>query len=113
MGEKREFKPSPGPWKDNGEDTGMNDSGTILDVIGHVVVTDVYGLGKQEAHDNAALIAAAPTMYRKLRDTVAWLDREIESREESLRGILVEVEISSLEELRDDLAETLRKIEEG
>lgn len=78
---------------------------------GGYAVALVYGSKSGEAVKRATVIAACPTMLKKLADTVAWLDREIEGREDSLRGILVEVEISSLIELRDDLAETLRKIE--
>lgn len=53
---------TPGPWKLSEEDTGMNDSGTILDPYGHVIVTDVYGRTDDEAEANARLIAAAPDL---------------------------------------------------
>ena len=61
-------KHTPGPWKLNTDgDTGMNDSGCILDSIGHVIVTDIYGTFKNgrttgEAEANARLIAAAPDL---------------------------------------------------
>jgi len=74
----------------------------------------------------ARLIAASPTMHKKLTDTVAWLDREIEDLGDA-QGEWVAVQdtfapdwvqfykdaVDRLKELRDDLAETLRKIEEG
>jgi len=54
---------------------------------------------------NARLIVAAPAMYGKIVDTVSWLDREINNC--AGRQNLIE----RLIELRDDLAETLRKME--
>ena len=66
------MKHTPGPWKLNvDEDTGMNDSGCILDSVGHVIVTDIYGTFKNgrttgEAEANARLIAAAPDLLAAL-----------------------------------------------
>jgi hypothetical protein len=71
----------------------------------------------EKVHDvnqaNARLIAASPTMYGKLKDTVAWLDREIENLSDCSPGYFIAAQIERLEELRDDLAETLQKIEEA
>ena len=55
--------------------------------------------------------AAAPIMAKKLADTVDWLDREIESLFWDDASFIVSMK-RELEELRDDLAETLRKIKE-
>lgn len=67
-----------------------------------------------EGKANARLIAAAPTMHQKLTDTVAWLDREIErARMDNEVNLEVGFRIERLKKLRDDLAETLRKIGEG
>ena len=62
-------KHTPGPWKQN-EDTGMNDSGVILDHIGTVIVTDIYGRTDEEAEANANLIAAAPDLLAALEAAV-------------------------------------------
>ena len=70
---------TPGPWKLNTDgDTGMNDSGCILDSIGHVIVTDIYGTFKNgrttgEAEANARLIAAAPDLLAALEEIQTWL----------------------------------------
>lgn len=56
---------TPGPWELNTEDTGLNDSGTILGA-GVVIVPDIYGRSKVECDANAALIAAAPDLYAML-----------------------------------------------
>ena len=75
-----EAKHTPGPWKLNTDgDTGMNDSGCILDSIGHVIVTDIYGTFKNgrttgEAEANARLIAAAPEMLEALYQALARLE---------------------------------------
>ena len=67
---------TPGPWKLNTDgDTGMNDSGCILDSIGHVIITDIYGTFKNgrttgEAEANARLIAAAPDLLAALEELV-------------------------------------------
>ena len=55
------------------------------------------------------------TMHKRLTDTVAWLDREIAAQYAALttENSLKLMPIERLEELRDDLAETLRKIGEG
>ena len=72
-----ETKHTPGPWKLNTDgDTGMNDSGCILDSIGHVIVTEIYGTFKNgrttgEAEANARLIAAATDLLAALRAIVA------------------------------------------
>lgn len=57
---------TPGPWTLNTQDTGMNDSGTILGA-GIVIIPYIYGRSKDEADANAALIAAAPDLLRVLR----------------------------------------------
>ena len=75
-----EAKHTPGPWKLNAdEDTGMNDSGCILDSVGHVIVTDIYGTFKNgrttgEAEANARLIAAAPDLLAQLQRTLIDLE---------------------------------------
>lgn len=61
----------------------------------------------------AYLIGAAPTMHKKLTDTVAWLEREIADIKECSPSKGTPLRAERLEELRDDLAETLRKIEEA
>ena len=50
-------------------------------------------------------------VQQKLIDTVAWLDREIEDLRGCSPDYFRAAQIERLEELRDDLAETLRKIE--
>ena len=70
---------TPGPWKLNTDgDTGMNDSGCILDSIGHVIVTDIYGTYRNgrttgEAEANARLIAAAPDLLAALTEAVDFI----------------------------------------
>lgn len=65
------------------------------------------GLGSKP---NAQLFAAAPTLAQKLQDTVEWLNREIHNWHSAFgpdnSGL-----IDRLEELRDDLAETLKRLE--
>jgi hypothetical protein len=81
---------TPGPWHAEAED------GPGLDEIDGA---------------NANLIAAAPTMHKKLTDTVAWLDREIETWKTIDTPLPTRATASLIErltELRDDLAETLR-----
>ena len=65
-----------------------------------------------ERDANLRLCAAAPTIFGKLVDTVAWLDREIEDGKKHPYCVSVN-DINRLEELRDDLQETLRKITGG
>jgi hypothetical protein len=67
-------KHTPGPWKVNNLDTGMNDSGAILDPVGHVIVTDVYGRDDDEAFANARLIAAAPELLKAIELVLALHD---------------------------------------
>ena len=76
-----EAKHTPGPWKLNTDgDTGMNDSGCILDSVGHVIVTDIYGTFKNgrttgEAEANARLIAAAPDLLAAAESVLAFLEQ--------------------------------------
>jgi hypothetical protein len=57
---------TPGPWELNTQDTGLNDSGTILGA-GVVIVPDIYGRSKAECDANARLIAAAPELLEELK----------------------------------------------
>lgn len=97
---------TPGPWT----------------LVNHTVMTGTLGSPTyqriaqctdrgSETEANARLIAAAPTMHKKLADTVAWLDREIETWEGLVTKESAQM-LFKLTELRDDLAETLRRIEE-
>lgn len=52
------------------------------------------------------------TLYRKMQDTLEFLDREIKTLRFAASGTGAE-HIDRLEELHDDLVETLRKIDEG
>jgi hypothetical protein len=74
--------------------------------------TDTQEMAKQW-QAKKRLEAAASAMYQKLTDTVDWLDREIETRTYTAAVLRSAPDISHLEELRDDLAETLRKIDGG
>ena len=101
---------TPGPWyreEDGFIYGGDSDASCVADP--HCSELDI-----DEREGNALLIAAAPTMFGKLADTVAWLDREIESIEktDTYTQLLGQMH-GKLTELRDDLAETLRKITEG
>jgi len=53
------------------------------------------------------------TMYRTLNAVVEWLDREIETLNECSPDYFWAAQIDRLEELRDDLAETVRQVDEG
>lgn len=64
---------SPGPWELNTQDTGMNDSGTILGA-GTVIIPDIYGRSKGEADANARLIAAAPEMKDLLLHALHYIE---------------------------------------
>ena len=121
------MKHTPGPWKIGKQYLGCRDivapaSGDEEDIV--ICCTS----GSPEVEDdidrgNAHLIAASPTMYGKLKDTVVWLDREIKNRRESIERLDDEVnqfmnldigfQLTRLTKLRNDLAETLRKITEG
>ena len=69
--------PTPGPWELNTQDTGLNDSGTILGA-GVVIVPDIYGRSKVECDANARLIAAAPDMLEALNELIAeWTHAEL------------------------------------
>ena len=78
-----EAKHTPGPWKLNTDgDTGMNDSGCILDSVGHVIVTDIYGTYKNgrttgEAEANARLIAAAPDLLAACEAAKKYLEPDL------------------------------------
>ena len=111
-----EAKHTPGPWHVEPEEASEHRGLAICaeDAVVATITPDDSGHFPLDDIDqaNAQLIAASPTMHQKLTDTVAWLDREIETWE----GVVTRVSatlIERLTELRDDLAETLRKIGEG
>ena len=89
---------TPGPWKLNTDgDTGMNDSGCILDSIGHVIVTDIYGTFKNgrttgEAEANARLIAAAPDLLAACRDAIdfIWAEMKENPDKEDMDGSIMD-----------------------
>lgn len=97
---------TPGLWK-------FNTPGTLF--MGDMRVFLTYRKpipGWDERLANAKLIAAAPTLAQKLEDAVEWLDREIIALRSSRYGPSKEMALK-FEDLRDDLAETLRKVKEG
>ena len=97
-----EAKFSAGPWD-------MDPEGVIFSTEDGTNICATY---PQNRKANGPFIASAPIMHQKLTDTVAWLDREIEDGKKHPYCVSVN-DISRLTELRDDLAETLRKIGEG
>jgi len=84
----------------------LEEGGTAL----YPIYKMVMGGDPEQDEFNAQLVAAAPAMFRKLKDTVAWLNREIDTWEQVVTRVSATL-IERLTELRDDLAETLRKIE--
>ena len=54
-------------------------------------------------------MAARNFMHQKLIDAVAWLDREIENLGDCSPGYFIAAQIERLEELRNDLVETINK----
>jgi len=85
----------------------------VTDNRGHGLVEFLQKGKNAKVEANARLIASAPTMLKKLVDTVAWLDLEIEDRLSASAALNMPGDVSHLEKLRDDLAETLRKIGES
>ena len=110
-----EAKHTPGPWfarKWNNPRLADGFVTVITDSRGHGLV-EFLQKGQNAKNDaNARLIAASPTMGKKLADTVEWLDREIEAEPMTTDHKFVAL-MDRLQELRDDLAETLRKIKEA
>lgn len=66
---------TPGPWELNTQDTGLNDSGTILGA-GVVIVPDIYGRSKVESDANTRLIVAAPDLLMALQHIIEEADHE-------------------------------------
>jgi|WetSurMetagenome_2_1015567.scaffolds.fasta_scaffold89234_2 hypothetical protein len=111
---------TPGPWWVEPEEASAHRGLAICaaDAVVATITPDENGPFPLDEIDraNARLIAVAPTMHKKLTDTVAWLDREINSWETIDTPLPTRATadlIERLTELRDDLAETLRKIEEA
>jgi enterochelin esterase-like enzyme len=65
--EKAQEKHTPGPWRHNPDNTGMNDDGRIMAGI-TVIATDVYGRTDDEGIANARLIAAAPELLEAAKE---------------------------------------------
>lgn len=103
---------TPGPWEVNTPGS-IRQGGRLLLLSYKAPHHDRKTPPLAERQANAKIIAAAPTMFGKLADTVAWLDREVEDIKECSPSKGTPVRAERLEELRDDLAETLRKITEG
>ncbi|MFA4826578.1 MAG: hypothetical protein WC593_15625 [Methanoregula sp.] len=121
--EDKKFNPTPGPWRIGyilkpwiyTDYPRFNEKGEKFKDF-PIATTEESHWGKEAAIDNARLIAAAPTLYHKLKDTVEWLDREIKHHEALAKTLGMQGKgdrIIRLEELRDDLQETLRKVGEG
>jgi copper chaperone CopZ len=110
--DKREFSPTPGPWEVVNVTAGK-------EIVTHNPISFPPTDEGEEIHgviichgriidDDARLISQAPTMYAKIKDIVASLDKEIR--------VLNRHKLSMppmVEEVRDELAEMLREIEEG
>lgn len=66
-------KHTPGPWIVDGSDFDV----VMVDTVSGSSICDVYGDYSGEREANAALIAAAPTMYEALEDeshvSTAWM----------------------------------------
>ena len=78
-----ELKFTPGPWNNC-------DGETIETKEARICIVAPLNLKPEESDANAALIAAAPEMYRKLE----WLQREFdESDDEELVAIGWEIEL--------------------
>lgn len=108
---------TPGPWIAEPEEASEG-RGIAICAADAIVATILPEDGQADAEDwaNANLLAAAPTMRGKLVDTVAWLDREIKGEKNYVKNYMggrKTFQLEKMEELRDDLAETLRKIMEA
>lgn len=103
----REFKPTEGPWRIDESLSTFDIRGPEDEFVAVCYKDEQWGF-LTTATANSQLIASAPTMYRKLKDTVEWLKREGQ-----LTGEHTKEGLWRLQDLQDDLAETLRKIEEG
>lgn len=115
----RKAEATPGPWFAEPEEASEH-RGIAICAADAIVATILPEEDEPQLDEtdwaNANLIAAAPTMRGKLVDTVAWLDREINSWQTidtPLPTRATMALLGRLTELRDDLAETLRKIDGG
>lgn len=116
---RREFSPTPGPFRVGPK----QDHGTEVKGIAPVAWCGAnytynlkenksHSISPDEAYDNAVLFSFAPIMYIELKDTVTWLSLVIESWSKPFTDDYALL-VRRFTDLHNNLAETLRQIEEA